>query len=127
MSQGLPQFLGNVWRKGDSRSTICSIAVLGRRSALVKKFVNSIIRAMAVLKDRLAMSSVTALIVLCKTHLSGRWVNVANRTVEPHFLGLVIDNHPPQTIEKTEDAVDPFHVPWFHLLERAHKHFVEPK
>ena len=51
--------------KGESNSTNFSIATRGRGSCFVKKFVNSIIRAMAVLNDICSRSRVTALIVLC--------------------------------------------------------------
>ena len=58
--------------------------------------------------------------------LVGRRI-VANRRMNSHSFCLVVDNHPPQPIKKTEDAVNPVHVPRLHLLERAHKHFVEAK
>ena len=68
MPQRRPKLLGHVRRKRrEQQHELLHRRRAAARSCLRKKFVNSIIRAMAVLNDICSRSAVTALIVLCST------------------------------------------------------------
>src|ERR1700724_1481953 len=40
---------------------------------------------------------------------------------------ILVNQQAPNAREKSRDTFDPAHVPWFHLLERSHEHFVTTK
>ncbi len=75
------------------------------------------------------MSSVTFLIVACR-HFELRFVgrDVLHPRGQFPFAGLIlVHDQTPDAGEKTRDAFHAFHAPRFHLLERAHEHFVAAK
>ena len=124
-----PRVLGErCGANGERSSTNRSIADLGRTSAFGKKFVNSIIREMAVLNDICSRSFVTALIVLCNMRFcSARRLDGLHGGIELHGFGPVVDDHPPGAIQEAADAADAVHAPRLDGLQRAHEHLVQPQ
>ena len=103
---------------GDSSSTNFCIASFGRTSSLKKKFVNSIIRAMAVLNDICSMSLVTALMVLCSMRFCSA-VGAASCTAGFSCMvsAAVVDDQSPDAVQKVSHAAYAVHAPGFYGLQ----------
>ena len=83
---------------------------------------------MAVLNDICSRSSRDGLdrLVQHAVLLGGR-LDVLHGRVELHRLGAIIDDHPPDAVEKAAHAADAVHAPRLDGLQRAHEHLVEPQ
>ena len=60
--------------------------------------------------------------------LLGRGLDVAARpALSSHRLGPIVDDHPPDAVQKAADAADAVHAPGLDGLQRAHEHLVQPQ